>query len=180
MDQTRKGLIGSHHGRGRAPTTSRQWTDGSFSTRGTRNTFENTTSRDDGRQPPPIFQLIYLFLLVFNFANFLLFEQVFATIVFSTLLSPRGRYFFTTLNFMDNIQTKLCFITTVSGRTLQGLTARLVRKPNVPPPPHKGKILHKSTKWTDPIRVNPLCKSTKWTDLTRVKNIINPQSGRIL
>ena len=86
-----------------APTTLRQWTDGSFSTHGTRNTFENTTSRDDGRRPPPISQFIYLFLLVFlfNFASFLLFEQVFATIVFSTLLSPKGQVLFYNFKFYE-------------------------------------------------------------------------------
>ena len=76
-----------------------------------------------------------------------------------------------------NIQTKLCFITTISGWTLHGLTTRLVRKLDVP---HKGKILHKSTKWTDPIRVNFLHKSTTWMDLIRVNFYISPQSGRTL
>ena len=57
------------------------------------------------------------------------------------------------------------------------MTTRLVQKLDVP---HKEKILHKSTKWTDPIRVNPFHKSTKWTDLKRVKNIISPQIGQTL
>ena len=61
LDQIRKGIIGSRHGRGRAPTTSKQWTDRNFSTHGTRNTFGNTTSRDDGRRLPPIPQFIYFF-----------------------------------------------------------------------------------------------------------------------
>ena len=59
--------------------------------------------------------------------------------------------------------------------------------------PYKGKILHKSTEWTDPTRVKNLIsyhkvdgpykgkilhKSTKWTDPIRVKSYITPQSGR--
>ena len=54
------GLIRSRHGRGRAHTTSKQWTEGSFSTHGTRNTFGDTTSRNDGRLPP-IPQFIYFY-----------------------------------------------------------------------------------------------------------------------
>ena len=44
---TRKDLTGSCHGKGRAPTTSRRWTDKNFSTHGTRSTYGNTISRDD-------------------------------------------------------------------------------------------------------------------------------------
>ena len=42
-----KDRIGSHHGIGRAHTTSRPWTEESFSIHGIRSTFGNTTSRSD-------------------------------------------------------------------------------------------------------------------------------------
>ena len=44
---------------------------------------------------------VYLFLLVFlfDFASFLLFGQVFATIVFSTLLSPTSQVLFYNFKF---------------------------------------------------------------------------------
>ena len=61
-------------------------------------------------------------------------------------------YFFTTLNFMKKIQTKLCFITTVSGRTLRGLTTRLVRKPDVP---YKGKTSTEVHKVDGPYKGKP-------------------------
>ena len=38
LDQIGKGLTGSRPGKERAPTTSKQWTDGNFSTHGTRST----------------------------------------------------------------------------------------------------------------------------------------------
>ena len=44
---TGKDPTGSRHGKGRAPTTSRCWTDENFSTYGTQSTYGNTTSRDD-------------------------------------------------------------------------------------------------------------------------------------
>ena len=53
---------------------------------------------------------------------------------------------------MDNIQTKLCFITTVSGRTLRGLTTRLVRKPDVP---YKGKTSTEVHKVDGPYKGKP-------------------------
>ena len=72
LDRTRKDPIGSHHGRGRAPTTSRHWTDKNFSTHGTRSTFENTTSRDDVKEDD-----VPLFPSLFNFtATSFLFRQV--------------------------------------------------------------------------------------------------------
>ena len=58
-----KDPTGSHHGRGRAPTTSRRWTGKSFSTHGTQSTYENTTSRErlstqHGQRRSPISQFI--------------------------------------------------------------------------------------------------------------------------
>ena len=51
------------------------------------------------------------------------------------------------------------YISPQSGRTLHGLTTRLVHKLDGP---YEGKIQRKSTKWTDP---------------TKVKNLMSPQSG---
>ena len=69
--------------------------NGNFSTHGIRNTFKNTTSRDDGRQLPPIPQFIYFTSLSLKFLiSFPLFGQVFATIIFSALLSPREQVLF--------------------------------------------------------------------------------------
>ena len=60
LDQIGKDRIESHHGRGRAHTTSKPWTERSFNTHGIRNTSEDTTSRN-GIQLPPIPQSIYIY-----------------------------------------------------------------------------------------------------------------------
>ena len=59
---TGKDLTRSRHGRGRAPTTSRLWTDKNFSTHGTRSTCANTTGRDDVKDND-----VPLFPSLFNF-----------------------------------------------------------------------------------------------------------------
>ena len=100
MDRIRKVLIKSHHGRGRAHTTSKQWTEGSFSTHGIRNTFGNTTSRNDS-QLPPIPQSIYINWSFDCFLAFCLNKPCYNDF-FSTFLSPRGQVLFSTaLNFME-------------------------------------------------------------------------------
>ena len=84
----------------------------------------------------------------------------------------------------------LCFITTIRGRTLCGLTTNLVRKMDKMDGPNKGQNWHKSIRWMDPVikilihkvdgpnNGQNLHKSTRWTDPTRVKTYISPQGGR--
>ena len=75
---TGKDLTGSRHGRGRAPTTSRRWTDESFNTHGTRSTYKNTTSRDNVK-----INDVSQFPSLFNFTATTSFTQTnFATIFY--------------------------------------------------------------------------------------------------
>ena len=135
MDQIGKGLTGSRHGRGRAPTTSKQWTDENFSTHGTRNTFGNTTSRDDGQQLPPIPQFIYFTSFFKFFDKFSFIWTSFCYDNFQYPFKPKGASTFsTTLNFMEEHSDYTmfyyyCKITTIRAWTLHGLTTSLVRQP---------------------------------------------------
>ena len=72
LDRTGKDLTRSRHGKGKVPTTSRRWTDESFSTHGIRSTFGNTTSRDYVKEDD-----VPIFPSLFNFtATSFLFRQV--------------------------------------------------------------------------------------------------------
>ena len=135
---TRKDPRRSRHGKGRAPTTSRQWTDKSCSTLGTRSIFGNTTSREilGNRQFPSLFYSFSYNLPVFSFT--------FATI-FLCLFSPRGRYFFYKRIFFkeeySGTFSTWMFIT--SGYTIQAT------KSTTWTDHHNGELIYKSTKWTD-------------------------------
>ena len=140
-----KDATGSYHGRGRGRTTSRQWTDKSGSTHGTRSIYGNTTSRDnmkdsDDPQFPSLFNFITSFPLI-----------IFATI-FCAFLSLKGQVLFLQMHFHfkeELFRHNRVFLLKFSKKGRITVGADDYQSPQSGRITHRVRISTKSTKWTD-------------------------------